>query len=1059
MNRIISFGMQNAIPKKINNSKSNCIQNKTQGDVFIKSSPSFKANPVEKTAKIITENKKSIITGIAGISCAIAGLTSNIKKPFELDEPTKKILKRIDEKIEEVNIPPSIVKDGKLDLEVLKEQKEFSTMHRFSTIQIQELERLAELDLDFLVNMLEAKKEKNEFKYSFEDISKAFELKEKYPQLINEAISIKDSNRYHWEKICEILEEDYEFAKAYLNIAQENKSGSIYEYLDAYESAKEDKENAIKILQLKNSENEQLIRPNDLKKILDFNQVDPELLEELIKRGFDSFTISKIDIEDKELLDYLTRLVSLKNFRGEPRLDHYDIESLLAIKNNRDEVIKLLELKTCDGEYRIDHSSDIKDIISLDDYKKKLFYELLELKNSRGKERFDVDRIIRILNVTNGNNTDTLRELLVSDNKSSVEYSAWEITSIFELENKYPEIAPKLLKMKNTDGTPRFTQYSVEQIAKKIEKYPYIRTLLEYKTQDGNYRFGNDIEKIIDVLGVNDEKIKHLVELKDSNGNYRLNGEEITKLASIRHNGRYEYVLEILNMKNQDGSYKYNGFDAEKISFVLNSFEGNELEFCQKLIKMEDAKGKKRFDGSTIWSIISNYSNTKWEGKIEDIVDAKLANGDYRYNNNFIFKLLENKDENFKEILDKIIDKCYEMNFDYNELSVDEVTGNYIVKQSKDLYLIFDKEGNFIQKSLKSTTETDETSIINSKEELNTNNLHSILESNWQTKEHAKLLMDSEKIEYDSNGNILFKERYIRSKDIPSKYEIWREDANGRKYKIGSAEKTPNGTIIIEKALTSINGTKNQYVFIEDPQGQRLVKTRIIDKDGNILFTNKQVFKKINENHFISIENGVKYDIRYYEDKVVVTKDNGEKVEISIGENGINTKNVLSKDLLEVLKQLPGSIYFKIDKYKLNKIGKEIDNVSEENAHYSHNKNIVSLSNELAGKDGIATLLHELGHYIDRHTEIYADSEILATYEKERKELFNSATQSEIEALAYFVSLEDTNSGGAITELIAETNALLYSNNNWEKTELRGELLLKYFPETFSLVAKKLTQD
>ena len=108
----------------------------------------------------------------------------------------------------------------------------------------------------------------------------------------------------------------------------------------------------------------------------------------------------------------------------------------------------------------------------------------------------------------------------------------------------------------------------------------------------------------------------------------------------------------------------------------------------------------------------------------------------------------------------------------------------------------------------------------------------------------------------------------------------------------------------------------------------------------------------------------MKYDISYYEDKVVVTKDNREKVEISIGENGINTKNVLSKDLLEVLKQLPGSIYFKIDKYKLNKIGKEIDNVSEKNAHYSHNENIVSLSNELAGKDGIATLLHELGHLV-----------------------------------------------------------------------------------------------
>ena len=214
----------------------------------------------------------------------------------------------------------------------------------------------------------------------------------------------------------------------------------------------------------------------------------------------------------------------------------------------------------------------------------------------------------------------------------------------------------------------------------------------------------------------------------------------------------------------------------------------------------------------------------------------------------------------------------------------------------------------------------------------------------------------------------------------------------------------------------------------------------------------------MSENHFISIENGVKYDIKYYDDKVVVTKDNGEKVEISIGENGAKNA-VLSKDLLPIIKQLPGSIYFKIDKYKLKAIGKEIFSARRENACYSAQSNLIDISKELSNQDGLAVLLHELGHYIDEHTDICKDSEILSTYKKERKSLFDNASQSEISALEYFVDINHKNEGGAVTELIAETNALLYANNSWDKTELRGQLLQKYFPETFALVSKKLLEE
>ena len=85
----------------------------------------------------------------------------------------------------------------------------------------------------------------------------------------------------------------------------------------------------------------------------------------------------------------------------------------------------------------------------------------------------------------------------------------------------------------------------------------------------------------------------------------------------------------------------------------------------------------------------------------------------------------------------------------------------------------------------------------------------------------------------------------------------------------------------------------------------------------------------IDDNHFETIENGVKYNIEYLENKVVVTKDNGDVVEITIGDNS-RDGSVISRDLLPLLKRAPGSFYFNLNKYGLQKI--YIDNNIKNNA-------------------------------------------------------------------------------------------------------------------------------
>ena len=83
---------------------------------------------------------------------------------------------------------------------------------------------------------------------------------------------------------------------------------------------------------------------------------------------------------------------------------------------------------------------------------------------------------------------------------------------------------------------------------------------------------------------------------------------------------------------------------------------------------------------------------------------------------------------------------------------------------------------------------------------------------------------------------------------------------------------------------------------------------------------------------------------------------------------------------------------------------------------------------------------------------------MLKIYERERKALFDSSTPSEINALDYFVQINHINNGGAITELIAEVNALLHTSNNASRLELRGQYLQQYFPETFAFIARALNK-
>ena len=260
--------------------------------------------------------------------------------------------------------------------------------------------------------------------------------------------------------------------------------------------------------------------------------------------------------------------------------------------------------------------------------------------------------------------------------------------------------------------------------------------------------------------------------------------------------------------------------------------------------------------------------------------------------------------------------------------------------------------------------------------------------------------------------------------------------------------------------MVANDGTKTDYNYMQSPDGSRLVYTKITEPDGKIT-ENRQQFKVIDSNHVVSIENGMKYEIEYQTDKITVTKDNGEKVELSIGSNEIESEGIISKDLLPIVKMLPGSALCDIKEFGLKKLWLNTNKAQEGNAMFIASTGTIELSKQNSVPKNVFVLLHELGHYRD-YFKFRENKELNDIFKAELEAFQNSATKVEAAAISYLIDTQrpgsTLKSGGMPTEFIAETNAIMHSSNYAPFIEMRGQYLQKYFPKTFAKVVELLKE-
>ncbi|MBR1681273.1 hypothetical protein IJ707_05745, partial [bacterium] len=122
----------------------------------------------------------------------------------------------------------------------------------------------------------------------------------------------------------------------------------------------------------------------------------------------------------------------------------------------------------------------------------------------------------------------------------------------------------------------------------------------------------------------------------------------------------------------------------------------------------------------------------------------------------------------------------------------------------------------------------------------------------------------------DKNGK-LQRTEYTEPSQIKGVMDIKYIYPDGKVKQVSSGTVDPKtGITSIKKDMVSTSGTRTEYLFEDDPQGNRISDYKITDKNGKVLLKNSESFEVISPNKFISAKNDEKYEITADDESVTV---------------------------------------------------------------------------------------------------------------------------------------------------------------------------------------------
>ncbi len=302
----------------------------------------------------------------------------------------------------------------------------------------------------------------------------------------------------------------------------------------------------------------------------------------------------------------------------------------------------------------------------------------------------------------------------------------------------------------------------------------------------------------------------------------------------------------------------------------------------------------------------------------------------------------------------------------------------------------------------------------------------------------------------DKNGKVQ-KTEYMAPSEVKGVFDIKYVYPNGKEEQISSGKiDKKTGIVSVKRDMKSLDGTRTEYLYENDPQGNRIIDYKITDENGKQLLKYSQTLEVIDDNKFITSKNDKSYEVSVSQDKNIMTvKDlKTEK------ENKLNLGSMLRGDkvsMLNLLKKFPGEELIALkDVTNILKGMKKMDDC----CYWPDKK-------EIDVVDDLYSVLHELGHakdYKNGGHGITAKKDVQEVFDKERNAFNKAFPNAQREHINYFIDVEEHYSGfrGGLEETVAESNALLNSYNGELDIAARSQYLQQYFPKTIAKLAEHL---
>ena len=482
----------------------------------------------------------------------------------------------------------------------------------------------------------------------------------------------------------------------------------------------------------------------------------------------------------------------------------------------------------------------------------------------------------------------------------------------------------------------------------------------------------------------------------------------------------------------------------------------NEMKFYSE-VKSENNEPK--YNGKELMNFMDKAS-TEELSKVRPLAKTALAA------KNIVEISHEENLPDLNKLADKIIELETEQKSSMKEIELlkDNYDNNeFIVKATNQdnstISKAYDK--NFNLQWQEKTEENQEKQTFTRTTEDFRNNTTSEVLARLDKKVGRPVVLNEKRIIKDKSNNLIRTE-FASPSDVMGVLNIKHVDKDGKETIIssGSIDKK-TGITSVKKNMTSFDGTKTEYLYENDPAGNRILDYKITDKNGKVLLQNSEAFEILSPNKFITSKNDEKYEINVSNDEIKVQdlKNKEKTASFKIG------KEIKGKpqEILNSLKQMPGGELIKMRENidKLESMDDSLDSFYSGSARTIHTG------------DNVFLLLHEIGHAIDfKNTDsssgdkyqeslkntISMNKDVNEIYNAEKETFLKEFPNAQRHHIDYFINSEKHPAGeaGGIGETIAETNALINSPKTHEALSYRSQYLQQYFPRTLAKVAEHL---